>query len=236
MLERLESLATKYPIDIVAHLVILIPVLVGVARFSYLKRDMKLVMLFLIGDFSTETMSLLSMLRGGTTVHMLDIRASLNIALVTSIYGAALIRPRQQKIMVGVGILFFLFSVIAYSGRVVAPWSQTAFRVFAIGATLAYYNAILADLNLKKIHHHSMFWFTMGLLFYVGGTLFSMLFNQYLHDEATPAAISDQFTVLSQSLYIAFCLLATLGFWVSKYDLKNYFERNYFTDNVFKDN
>lgn len=235
MLERLNSLATKYPIDIVAHLVILIPILVGVARFSYLKRDMKLVLLFLLGDFSTETMSLLSMLRGGTTVHMLDIRASLNIALVTGIYGVALIRPGQKKAIVALGILFFLFSIVAYSGRVVAPWSQTAFRIFAIGATLAYYNAILADLNLKKIYHHSMFWFTMGLLFYAGGTLFSMLFNQYLHDETTPATISDQFTVLSQSLYIAFCLLATLGFWVSRYDQKNYFERNYLKDNFFRD-
>lgn len=235
MLERLNSLATKYPIDIVAHLVILIPVLVGAVRFPYLKRDMKLVMLFLIGDFGTETMSLLSMLRGGTTVHMLDIRASLNIALVTAVYGAALIRPRQKKIIVGVGVLFFLVSVIAYSGRVVAPWSQTAFRVFAIGATLAYYNAILADLNLKKIHHHSMFWFTVGLLFYAGGTLFSMLFNQYLHDEDTPGAIYDQFTVLVQSLYIAFCLLVTVGFWMSKYDQKNYFPRNYFNDNIFRD-
>lgn len=227
MLERFHSLAIKYPLDIITYFSILIPILVGVARYSYLKREIRLVLLFFCVEFSAESVALFSILNGGTTLHIPDIRASLDIVLVAVIYYVALVRAIQKKLLAAVGSIFLLFSLILYSGDSVAPWSSTAFRVYAMGATLTYYNAILADLNLKKIQHHSMFWFTAGLLFYVAGTFFTMLFNQYLFDKSTSDAVFDLYINLSQVLYIIFCLLASIGFWVSFHDRNNYFERNY---------
>ena len=234
MLERFYSLVTKFPLDVITHFFILVPILIGIVKYSYLKRDMRLVLLFFFVDFCAETVALFSMLKGGTTLYIPDIRASFDIVLVSGIYNAALVRDNQKKTILVIGAIFFIFSIMLYNGDSVAPWSQTAFRVYAIGATLAYYNAILSDLNLKKIQHHSMFWFTAGLLFYAGGTLFSMLFIQYLYALNTPNDIFDRYWVLINTLYIFFCLLASVGFWVSKYDKNNYFERDYFKGEFFK--
>lgn len=231
MLERFIYITKTYPLDVITHFFILIPLLVGMVRFPYLTRAMKLVLLFFFIDFCIETIQLFDVLKKRSTLYVPDVRASLNTGLVTGIYYAALVRLSQKKIIVGVGVIFVLFSIAVYSGDTVTPWAQTAFRVFAMGAALAYYNAILSDLNLKKIQHHSMFWFTAGLLFYAGGTFFTMLFREYLYDQTTPDAVFDRYYNLTQILYIVFCLFGTVGFWVSKQDKNNQFERDYFKGN-----
>ncbi len=230
MLERFSSLATKYPLDVITYFFIVLPILIGLIRFRYLKREMNWVLVFFLADFGSETVSLFLMLTGHTTLYVQDIRSCLNSAMLIGVYQAALIRPGQKKAAVGVGILVLVFSVCFYSGDNVSPWAQTAFRIYAIGAALAYYNAILSDLNLKKLQHHSMFWFSAGLLFYAGGTLFIMLFNEYLYDTTTSAAIFDRYWNLMQVLYIVFCIGTAVGLWVSKEDQTNYFEQDYFRD------
>ena len=233
MLERFDSLATKYPLDIVTHLVILLPLLIGLFRYRYLKPEMKWVMGYFATDFIAETVSLLLMLRGGTTLHIQDIRSCLNMVMLAGIYHAALIRPGQKKVIVAIGAAGLVLGLVFYTGDSVSPWVQTVFRIYAMGAALTYYNAILSDLNLKKLQHHSLFWFSAGLLFYAGGTLFTMLFNQYLYDEKTSDAVFDKYWNLMQILYILFCLVSALGLWVSKNDRNNQFEHNYFQDEFF---
>lgn len=232
MLERYHSLLTKYPLDVITHLFILLPLLVGLVRFALLKRDMTLVLLFFFIDFGTETILLFRVLNGGTTTFMPDIRASLNIMLIAGIYTNALVRPKQKQAIGLAGVGCLLLSLIVYSGEAVSPWSQTVCRVYAVSAALVYYTAILSDLNLRKIYHHSLFWFTAGLLFYAGGTFFITLFNQYIYAEDTPDAIFDRYTHLMQILYMLFCLLTTVGFWVSKADRENYFERESVSDTL----
>lgn len=234
MLERFNSLATKYPLDVITHLFILLPLLIGLVRYRYLKPEMKWVLGFFTADFIAETTSLFLMLRGGTTLVTQDIRSCLNIIFLAGIYYAALIRPGQKKIVAAVGVGFLVFSLVFYSGNSVSPWAQTAFRVYAMGTALAYYNAILSDLNLKKLQHHSMFWFSAGLLFYAGGTLFTMLFNESLYAKTTPDNVFDRYWNLMEILYIVFCIVTALGLWVSKYDRDNYFDRDYLTENFFR--
>lgn len=231
MLERFYSLTTKYPLDIVTYLASLFPLVAGLWRFVYLKNEHKFIVLFFLSDFITETYSLIIMLNGHSNWPVQDIHISINLFFVALVYQQALVRRTQKQLVSIVGLLFLGLSIYFYRGDIMSPWSQTVFRIYAIGATMAYYNAILSDLNLKKIQHHTMFWFTAGLLFYAGGTLFSMLFNQYLYAEDTPDSVFDRYWNLMQILYITFCLLATLGFWVSKHDSDNYFEDTYLDDN-----
>ncbi len=232
MIERFYSLTAKYPLDTITYASSLLPIGVGISHFSYLAKEHKLIIWFFLSDFLVETIALILVLRGHSSWPMQDIIASTNIVFVALVYQQALIRRVQKRMAIALGLVFLIFSIYFYRGDIMSPWSQTAFRVYAMGLTLAYYNAILSDLNLRKIQHHSMFWFSVGLLFYASGTFFITLFNQYLYDQDTPDAIFDRYLNLMQFLYILFCLLASVGLWVSRYDGNNYFDRDYFKGNT----
>ena len=63
-----------------------------------------------------------------------------------------------------------------------------------------------------------MFWLGSGLLLYGAGTFLFALFSRVLFLTIVPNDVFDAFWNTQQMLFIVFCLFATIGFWVSRYE------------------
>lgn len=91
-----------------------------------------------------------------------------------------------------------------------------------MGLSLAYFNKIIADLRIRNILKHTLFWFTAGLLVFVTGTFFTSLFSEFIFDPKTvPDETFDFYWNINNILFVIFSALSALGLWVSKYDRDN---------------
>ncbi len=100
--------------------------------------------------------------------------------------------------------------------------SLLLFRVYSGVASLAYFNKILADLRIRNILKHPLFWFSAGLLIYVLGTFFTSLFSEFIFDPKTvPDETFDFYWNINNVLFVFFSLLSAIGIWCVRYDQDN---------------
>lgn len=223
LMERILHFIAQYPIDFVAYLSSILPIVIGVCRHRYLTNNLKFVWLFFVISFIKDTYSLIVIFTEPNNWYVQNIEPIYQTVVVSAVFYWSFESSFSRRIIVALTTVCTLITLLYYKNEEVSSVSLSTFRLFAITLSLTYFNKVVMDMRVKSITRYSMFWFTSGLLIYVAGTFFIMLLSEYwYHDiNKVPVEVFDKYWNSSQLLLILFTLLSTVGIWFSKYDSEN---------------
>jgi hypothetical protein len=80
---------------------------------------------------------------------------------------------------------------------------------------------LLAQMKVKNILKHSLFWVSSGIIIQSTGTILIFLFSKIILSTQAAPDIFFRYWNFILVMYIIFCLLVSIGLWVSKYDTEN---------------
>lgn len=207
MVERFLSFAAKYPLDVVSHLVILVPFILGLIRYNHLHKEEKTIVYYFLFVFLKETLALVVMLAGHTNMYLQNVQSLIDIVFFGVAY-AYILRGRRCRITLAAAAAVSLASALLFFNTGdISPANQIAARLFTIVAVLLFFNDLLSQLRVVHLSQYPMFWISAGLLLYATGTFLIALFSRFLALN-TPIETFDFFWNMQQGLFILFCLPA----------------------------
>lgn len=224
MLERLLLQCEKYPLDFVSHLSSSLPLLIGVIRYKYLQATSKIIAFFFLFYFLKETVALWLSLHVQNNLYIQNIESVVEIWILLAAYLYCFASDDWRRIGVIAAIACSAVAIYTYEFQAISIVSLSSFRLFAIFFCLSYFTKILAEVRVKNVLLHTMFWFVSGLLVYATGTFFIVLFSKYWYDDISkvPAEVFDKYWNVIQILFTVFALLSAIGLWFTKRDRENF--------------
>ncbi|AQG81809.1 hypothetical protein [Spirosoma montaniterrae] len=223
MLYKLLLQIEKYPIDFLSHLSSSLPIIIGLISYKYLLKSHKLIILFFLFYFLKDSFALwLSLLKQNNLfIQNIEVIIETWILALILYYAFQSITIRIIGILVALGCGIIMIGT--YQQNEVSSVGLTLFRIYSIFFCLSYFNKILKETRVKNILHHTLFWFTAGLLMYSAGTFFMALFSDYWYGDAkqVPDEVFDKYWNATQLLFTLFAVSSAYGLWVSKHDRTN---------------
>lgn len=221
-MERLLYLFEKYPLDLLTHLSSLLPIIIGTATYRDHSRNQRYIWLFWIAYFLKETYSLTYVYKAQANIHIQNLEPILYTIFIAYIFFVCFRSVAVRRVILVGAVVVCMVVIASFNRQNPSLYSLLSFRIYAIGLSLAYFNKIIADLRIKNILKHTMFWFASGLLTYATGTFFISLFSDFLFDTtAVDDETFDTYWNLSNIVFIIFALLSAIGLQFSKYDRSN---------------
>lgn len=221
-MEKLLELAGRYPLDFVSHLSSLFPIVTGIITLWFQRPAHRIIWLFFIFLFIKDSYALWYSYHAQNNLFIQNLETVFETGLVGFIYYQAFSDKLPKRIIAGAGVLTITAIVLSYTNERISLISLVAFRFYSIGVSLAYFNKIIADLRIRNILKHTLFWFSAGLLVFVTGTFFTSLFSDYLlNPQAADDDTYDRYSNIGQLIFTVFSLLSAVGLWMSKYDRDN---------------
>ncbi|MGF7218400.1 hypothetical protein GGR92_004577 [Spirosoma lacussanchae] len=221
-MERLLELAEKYPLDFVSHLSSGLPIFIGILTFRYHSVVRRYIWLLFIFFFCKDSLSLYHTYRVTSNLYVQNADAFFSTLFIALIYYNCFSNRLPRQLIIYSCALAIGVIVLTYNNERVSFMNLLAFRFFAIGLSLSYFNKIIQDLRIKHILKHTMFWFSSGLLIYATGTFFVSLFIEFLFDPSqVDDATFDSYWNLNNSLFVIFSVLSAVGLWFSRGDREN---------------
>lgn len=222
-MERILPFFAKYPIDFIAYSSSILPIIVGIPRYKYLTSNLKVVCLFFIISFVRDTYSLILIFTVRNNIYIQNVEPIVQTVLIGTVFYCSFESPFNRRLIAVSTVVCALISAFYYEDNEVSSVSLSAFRLFAIILSLAYFSKVVMDMRIKNMLRHSMFWFTSGLLIYAAGTFFVMLFSEYWYHDINKVSteVFDKYWNPSQLLLVLFTFLSTVGIWFGKCDSEN---------------
>ena len=217
-MNALLGIAEKYPIDAISYLAILLPMLSGLIRYSYIRKDSRIFWIYFICVFAKETVALYTSLHGIPNLYLHNTQSIIDIILLGIAFYLGLNEVKLRKYLVSLLGCCLLIAVLFFRTGSISPINQIAGKVFCISAALLFFNDTLKGLRVVSLSRHAMFWLSSGVLLYSAGTFLIALFGQLLISDSIPEEMFDLFWNMQQLIFVVFCLLASIGFWVSRYE------------------
>ncbi|GAB2520730.1 hypothetical protein GCM10027085_08350 [Spirosoma aerophilum] len=118
-------------------------------------------------------------------------------------------------------LISFVSNIYFYTQKDFSIGNFTIVRVYGIVVTMTFFERVLSELTIRNILAYSMFWVNSGLLLYFCGTFFIFLLSDKVLSSKAKPDIFQQYWDTNLIFYILFCLLASIGIWLSKYDQVN---------------
>ena len=221
MIERLFHLTEKYPLNLVAHLFSLLPIVLGLGLFGSLSKSYKIVLLLFALYFISDTYSLWLVMARVSTYPIQNLQPLFEISIITAVYLNNFRKNETGKWVKLAAVLSIIIIIFSYRQNTISTVGLTTQRLFGTVVVLHYFNRILIEARVKNILFDSMFWLSSGLLIYYAGTFFFSLFSSYLYSDTITNEEFDPFWKLNQILFIILCLMASVGVWVCRYETDN---------------
>ncbi len=223
-MERILHFFVQYPIDFIAHISSVLPIVIGISRYRYLNNSLKIILFFFIISFIKDTYSLALIFSIPNNLYVQNIESVYQTALIGAVFYFSFEENFSRRIIALSTILCTAFTLFYYKNNEVSSISLSTVRLLAIALALAYFSKIMVDMRVKNIMKHSMFWFSAGLLIYAAGTFFAMSLSEYWYKDINkvPVEIFDKYWNSSQILLIIFAMLSTVGLWFAKCDNDNF--------------
>ena len=220
IMERLQELASNYPLDFVADFFDFIILSVGLYRFKDLRWEMRFLVGYFFCAFIKDIISLYYAYYKMSNFYIYNIYSFIEIFFISAAYVFAFNKLFQKKSTLCIGVFSLILNAYFFSLEELSAINFTIFRIFTIIIVLMHFVSLLSEMRIKNIANYSMFWVSSGLLIYAAGTLFTFLFIKYLYTVSRDTR--NLFIDSTQVLYILFCLFALIGFLVSKHDKENF--------------
>lgn len=221
MWERLLVHAGKYPLEYIVDGVILLPVVIGFIHWKWEGWSIRLVVVYFLIAFIKVTITLWYAINGWYNIYIYNAFLIIDTLLLGGVYILAAYYPRQ-KIWLGALVLLGCI-IIGLTSQLHAKSTEfstvgnAVYRLTLIILVLYTFFGWLVQLRVRNLLIYPLFWISSGLLLYTTGTFFIYLFSFYALATETPSARFTFYWDTNLVFYIIFCLLATIGFWVSKY-------------------
>ncbi|GAB3917032.1 hypothetical protein [Larkinella terrae] len=222
MLEKLINHYSNYSVILAIEFVTLIPIIVGVIFIRHLNISMKFLLIYYIIVFIRDFISNVSAVYRINNHYLYNLSGFVEIITVGLIYYKAVDTIKSKKwiaILAGLSVFFgtFLWSSTEFSSGIL-----TLADLCSMGISILYFNTLIAELKIINILKHSLFWVSSGLIVQAAGTFFIFLFAKTVFSENVEYSVFYFYWQVRQIMYIIFCVLSSIGFWVSKEDKYNY--------------
>lgn len=214
----------KYPLDYIENALVLLPVVTGFFRWKYEEKAVRLAVIYFLLAFVKINLTIWYALNGWHNLHIYNGFILVDILLLGSVYVFAASFP-TQRFWIGLltGLAFLAVSISLWldlKANEFSAFGHAIFRLTIIIIVLITFSWWMTQLRVRNLLLYPLFWLSAGLLLYATGTFFIYLFSQYALT-AQEAERFDFYWKTNQILYILFCVFATIGFWVSKYNQNN---------------
>lgn len=225
-MDMLEEQFLKYPLDFIAHFLLLLPIAVGVYRRERLTNTLVAVIVYFLIIFVQEVVLLVYTLNKVSSIRLQQLLLIIDSLITAEIYYLAFKYKTSYRQIVVVSLAISLtILIINYLAIPLAFISSSVHKLTIILFSLMYFNKVLLENRVKNMINHAMFWISAGFLLFGMGTFFSSLFIDYLLGDSNELDIAfDLFWGLDQVIICIQCILAAIGFWVSRYDRANYLQ------------
>ena len=203
-------------IDLLTTSSVLIPLLVGIYRFSGLSDNLKLVTYFLFSGtlFNLASVILITIWEANT-IPLFHVYLVTEFAFITLIYQKTLKGFISDKAFWAVGLIFLATELVEISlgGWYAFPMEARSLEsVSVIVFCLLYFYRVSKEMVILHLEKEPMFWITIGLLLFFAGTLNYFLLYEHINSLGTRYA-ELVFSYIYQSLTILGNLLIAIGLW-----------------------
>lgn len=163
--------------------VVLLPLVIAISKYRYFSKPFKVLTLHLIiVSFFSVVSGVLYFLKKNNLplLHLYTIAELITI----SWFYSCILDKWPKKFLLVLIVSFILLALIDAS--YIEGWFQfnTLPRsiecLVVICFSISVYLKILAELNIEKLQHSSLFWVNTGFLFYFSGALFLFALSEYL--------------------------------------------------------
>lgn len=212
-----------YPIAFVAELITLLPIVIGLFRLSYNKKQVGLLILFFLCVFIRDIISNIFANYGNNNLFIYNLFSFCELVFLAFFF---VNNPRihsrkyRQVIIWGGGVALLLNSFF-YSKNDFSVENFSIVRIYGLFLILLFFERVLSELTIKNIIIYSMFWVSTGLLLYFCGTFFIFLLSDKVLSKDAKPEVFQQYWDTNLVFYILFCVLASIGIWFSKFDQEN---------------
>ena len=199
---------------------VLLPFMIGVLRFNYLKEDYKLLLGYLTASVLVETWGEVTFLMG-YKVNMVgyNIYTILEVTLLGLLY-VRFIKTKLLKKIILVSVI--VFDLLATVRCIIDPhsyddlgWSLSS--ALLITYVLLFFYDLLKQPEIAVLTKYPMFWISAGILIFFSGTIFVFLFGKYIiADMDTMGDLWDMIKWLN----IFYNILLTIGLCQKKSTIK----------------
>ncbi|MBN8825446.1 hypothetical protein [Spirosoma sp.] len=222
MVEKFILLAQKYPLSLVQHILLILPVCIGLLRWKFLSQELKIITVFFLLYFSKETIALYFVLNRINSLGLENIFSCIQAIVLALMYDKVILsKSKRKSIYIGLAIVLII-NIITFKKAEISNIGNTVVRVYMIYIALNFFVWLLEQLKIRNVILYGMFWVSVGVLLYAAGTLFMYLFSEYIFTPKASDELFDIYWGITQIVSIIFCLTTSLGVWVSKYDSENY--------------
>lgn len=218
-MERLQELASNYPLDFVADFFDVFILIIGLYLFKNLRREMRFLVGYFMCTLIKDFISLYFAYYKWSNFYIYNIYTFTEIIFISAVYASVFTNAFQKRRIIVIGACSLLLNAFFFSFEELSAVNFTVFRISTIIMVLLHFVALLSEMRVKNIARYSMFWVSSGLLIYATGTLFTFLFIKYLYTVSKETR--NFFIDSTQVLYIVFCLFSLIGFLFSKHDKDN---------------
>ncbi|MFC5411145.1 hypothetical protein ACFPMF_17620 [Larkinella bovis] len=222
MLERLFNLYLEHPLELIHDIATIAPVILGIFYADTKKYEVRFLILFFLIIFFRNLISNIYAANKINNIFLYNFIGFIEVITFGLIYYFSVNRPNYKKIIVLTASIVFLTNIVFWEKNEFSAGIFTITRIYSLFLALLYFMEILAEMRVKNILKHSLFWISSGIIIQATGTILIFLFSKVILSTKTTPEIFFVYWNFILVTYIAFCLFVSVGFWVSKYDKDNY--------------
>jgi hypothetical protein len=218
MIERIIDIYMRYPIELMANLSTLVPLITGIIYYKYLPLGIKYLPYFLGFILIRDVVTLIYGVYKLNNLYLYNLSAILEVIFFSYIFYLSINKALFKKIILIATLIVLFTDVFFWIPNDFSPIILTLTRVVQIIITLFYFSELLSALKANNILVHSFFWLSSGLILQATGTFFVSLFSSVVLSKVISHADFNYYWNVNLIMYSIFCFFATVSFWVSKYE------------------
>ncbi|RRA97639.1 hypothetical protein [Larkinella rosea] len=222
MLERFFHLYLEHPLELTHDLATVIPIVVGLFYANPKRKEIRFLLIYFVFLFFRN---LISNIYATYRINNIFLYNFFNFIEIIG-FGLTYyfnINKSNFKFYILIGsILVIIINVFFWETNEFSAGILTLTRIFGLSIALFYFVELLAEMKVKNILKHSLFWVSSGIIIHSTGTILIFLFSKIILSTRAAPDIFFAYWNFILIMYIVFCLFVSVGFWVSKYDEDNY--------------
>lgn len=221
MLDPYLHLIQKYPFSFLPDLALFIAVLSGILNFRYLNRAMQGLLLMAMLCLGIEVI-LIYYAAHRMNNHFLSNLTSL--VMMVGFARAYLTQILRYQIRLGIWAVLSCYLVVfvaAFEWTRISEFLLAVERLGLLAYVILYFRSISLEMRVANLLTHSLFWVSVGIIIYAGGTLFIFLNIRFNFNSLT-IFIRDYQIYWRYSLCVTTLLYSVLsaGFWLRRYEVR----------------
>jgi hypothetical protein len=221
MLERFFNLYLEHPLELIHDLATVLPIILGLFYANSKKKEIRFLIVYFGVLFFRNLISNIYATYRLNNIFLYNFFSFIEVIILGSIYYYSIDRKTFKSYILVGGIIVLLTNIFFWEYNEFSAGIFTVTRIYDLFIALLYFIELLAQMKVKNILKHSLFWVSSGIIIQSTGTILIFLFSKIILSTQAAPDIFFRYWNFILVMYIIFCLLVSIGLWVSKYDTEN---------------